>query len=489
MRSLPPVPAGVLLGAALGLCGLPQDWSFLSALPLAALLLFAARGASPRHVAARLWWGAGAYFAVQLWWLVPFLTTLFGAAPMGALAALLFALEGAFMAAMAWGLARVTPHPVGRVWLLAGGWVLVEALRFLGPLAFPWPTLGYTLLPTPMIQVADLGGVLLGSVLVAATAAALVSFWHDRRAPLVLMTAAWLGALSYGVTRVPAPGPEGRALLLRTEIDSFGRSSRRLSAQEQFGVALRLTQARRPGEVPVWPEGAVQDPGLLPLAPAGGVYGVGQHTPHLNRVAAWDGRAVTGTNDKARPVPFGEYFPLRDALDPAWALIERGAGMPLDSLEPATTVRPLTLGGARYGAYICYDSVFPWVARQLTRQGAQVLVNVSNDGWFVAAGTRQHELMGRVRAIENRRWVLRSVNEGAATVTDDLGRTRQRLSRGEGVIHARYRRLDGQTVYGAVGDWPALLLALAMLGYGAAHTRSYLNPSTISSRSSSGSST
>lgn len=471
MRFPPAFLTAALLGALLGLCGLPQDWSFVSALPLAALLLHAARADTPRQVGGRMWWGAAAYFAAQLWWLAPFLAKIFGFAPMGALALLLFALEGAFMAAMAWLLTRLNPGTLGRVWLLAGGWVLVEALRFLGPLAFPWPTLGYTLLPTPMIQVADLGGVMLGSVLVAATAAALVSFWHDRRAPLILMSVAWIAAISYGVTRTPAPGPVGQALLLRTEIDSFGRASRKLTPQEQFEVQLRLTAARRPGEVPIWFEGALQSPALLPLAPAGGIYGVSGYPTPTNRAVAWDGARITSQNDKARPVPGGEYYPLRRPLAPVWDAIERAVNISLESVPAATDLRPLDLNGTLYGAYICYDSVFPWVARQLTREGAQVLVNISNDGWFVAAGTQQHEQMGRVRAIESRRWVLRSVNEGTAAVIDDLGRSRQSLSRGEGVIHARYRLLNIQTPYQRVGDWPAVLLAIGMIGYGAARGR------------------
>jgi len=116
-----------------------------------------------------------------------------------------------------------------------------------------------------------------------------------------------------------------------------------------------------------------------------------------------------------------------------------------------------------YGVYICYDSIFSWVARHEANAGAQVLVNISNDGWYKGWGVTQHFEMGRVRAIETRRWVLRSVNEGVAAVIDDLGRPVATLDQGEGVLHARYQLLNGQTVYMKGGDVPALVLALSLL--------------------------
>ncbi|MFC4425499.1 apolipoprotein N-acyltransferase [Deinococcus navajonensis] len=457
-----------LLGVALALCSLPLEWGFAAPLPLAALLLFAAQPLKARAVAARMWWAGTAYSAVHLWWLTAFLGKLFGFPPAGALALALYALEGAFLAAMAFLGARLVQGSLARVWVLAGLWVGLEWLRFLGPLAFPWPTLGYSLLPTPMIQVADLGGVLLGSVIVAGTAAALVSFWLDRRTPLLLMSAVWVGALAYGITRTPAQGPEARALLQRNTIDTFARASRQLNSDEQFATYLNLSRDRRPGELLIWSESAIWREDLLRQAPANGLYGTISFTPdrRANRVVAWDGTRVTSTTDKARPVPFGEYYPLRRALAPFWSLIERSINISLESVPAAENLRPLTLGGVTYGAYVCYDSVFPWVSRQLSNKGAQVLVNASNDGWYDGWGVEQHFLMGRVRAIENRRWVLRSVNEGVAAVIDDLGRPRQVLRRGEGIIHARYRLLSGQTVYQRVGDLPALLLAALMVLYG-----------------------
>ncbi|WP_189005480.1 apolipoprotein N-acyltransferase [Deinococcus malanensis] len=470
-----PVPLiCVLLGAVLALCNLPLEWSFVTPLPLAVLLLYVAQPLGARAMAVRMWWAGSAYSAVHLWWLTAFLGKLFGFPPAGALALVLYALEGAFLAAVALLAGRLVRGALARVWVLAGVWVGLEWLRFLGPLAFPWPSLGYTLLPTPMIQVADLGGVLLGSVIVAGTAAALVSFWLDRRVPLLAMSAVWVLALAYGVTRTPAEGPEGRALLQRNTIDTFARASRRLSPEAQFAEYLRLSRSRQPGEVVIWSESAIQSEEMLRQAPPGGLYGAWafEVDERANRVLSWDGKKVLSSTDKARPVPFGEYYPLRQEVAPLWNLIEQQIGFYLVSVPAAQALSVLTLGGVRYGAYVCYDSVFPWVARQLSNKGAQVLVNASNDGWYDGWGVQQHFMMGRVRAIENRRWVLRSVNKGVAAVIDDLGRPRRTLDRGEGVIHARYRLLEGQTTYQRFGDLPALVLAGLMVLFGVLIERS-----------------
>ncbi|GAA5512192.1 apolipoprotein N-acyltransferase [Deinococcus carri] len=465
MPPVPPFLIAALLGALLAACGLPLPWSFLSPLPLAFLLACVADAATPRQVAGRMWWAGFAYSAVHLWWLTAFLGKIFHFAPLGVLALALYALEGAFFALMAYLAARLVRTREARVWALAGGWVLLEWLRFLGPLAFPWPTLGYTLLPTPAMQIADLGGVLLGSVLVAATAASFVSVRWENRWPHRLVTFAWLAALAYGITRVPGQGSEQPMLVLRTDFDSFGRATRQLTPEEQLAVQQRLSAARTPGEMVVWSETALT-PQTLPGFPGPGISGLGTVEPHRNSVVSLDAAGqITARNEKAKPVPFGEYFPLYGPLHPGYQVLENAIGFELGALPPAHDLTPLTLNGVTYGAYICYDSVFPWVARQLVQKGAQVLVNPSNDGWYDGWGVQQHFMMGRVRAIETRRWLVRSVNRGIAGAVDDLGQPVRTLSRGEGAVQVRPRLLSGQTVYVRVGNLPALLLAALMLVY------------------------
>jgi len=186
-----------------------------------------------------------------------------------------------------------------------------------------------------------------------------------------------------------------------------------------------------------------------------------------NTAVAWNGSAVTGTFVKAHPVPFGEYFPLSSLIRPLYTSVFRLIGFPFESQAPGQTYQPVVLTGEVYGVYICYDSIFSQVARHLALQGAQVLVNVSNDGWYTGWGVWQHFDMGRVRAIETRRWILRSVNKGVAAVVNDLGEVVQKRSEGVGVLHAVYRQLDGCTLYMRVGDTLVLTLILLLFSYAA----------------------
>ena len=477
---LPPPAVAALFGVALALTLPPLRTGLFAPLVLAGLFWYAAQAHAPRQVAGRVWWAVFAMTALHLWWLTAFLGNIFHFPPAGALALVLYALEGGFFALMAYVVARVVRSPQGRVWALAGGWGLVEYLRFLGPLAFPWPTLGYALLPTPLIQVADLGGVLLASVLILLLAAALAyglllgGRHKGVQRGLLLSAAAWAGALAYGLTRVPGEGPEQPVRVLRVAFDPFGRASGQIRPEQQFALQLPASLGRPEGSVLVWSETALSTTGKMPAQvpgfPGPGITGLGIErrptAPNLNTVAALTANGqIVGSNVKAKLVPFGEYFPLYAQFPALYRPIEQGIGLVLDVYEPARSVQPLTLNGVKYGTYVCYDSVFPWVARHLVRQGAQLLVNPSNDGWYQGWGVAQHFWMGRVRAIETRRWLVRSVNLGVAGAVDDLGRPVQLVDSGDAVqaLDVRPRLLGGQTWYVRLGDWPALLALAGLL--------------------------
>jgi apolipoprotein N-acyltransferase len=105
--------------------------------------------------------------------------------------------------------------------------------------------------------------------------------------------------------------------------------------------------------------------------------------------------------------------------------------------------------------------VFPYFVRRFAAGGAQVLVNVSNDGWFGRSAARmQHLNIARMRAVENRRWLLRATNDGITAAIDPAGRVRQRLAPyTRDTLNAWFSFSDQKTVYTRYGDWFALLCA------------------------------
>src|SRR5207253_8727741 len=123
---------------------------------------------------------------------------------------------------------------------------------------------------------------------------------------------------------------------------------------------------------------------------------------------------------------------------------------------------PLDAGGTKLGVFICYGSVFPADVRQFAANGAQVFVNISNDGWYGDSGAyAQHLKQARMRAIENSRWLLRDTNTGVTASIDPYGRVIATVPRKlRVVLQAPYASSDATTFYTRHGDWFAYLCAI-----------------------------
>jgi apolipoprotein N-acyltransferase len=136
------------------------------------------------------------------------------------------------------------------------------------------------------------------------------------------------------------------------------------------------------------------------------------------------------------------------------------------NFTPGTSRAPLQAGDQRLGIFICYESIFPNEVRQLVAQGAQVLVNISNDGWYGDSGAwAQHLNQARMRAIENNRWLLRDTNTGLTAAIDPYGRVVAHLERKtRGALPAPYALTKVTTFYSDHGDWFAYLCAIISVG-------------------------
>jgi apolipoprotein N-acyltransferase len=160
--------------------------------------------------------------------------------------------------------------------------------------------------------------------------------------------------------------------------------------------------------------------------------------------------------DKVNLVPFGEFVPW-----PFGALTEKVSKEAGDfAAGRAIVISPVD--DRKISVFICYESVFPNFVRRFAAQGAQALFTISNDGWFgKTAARRQHLEIVRMRAVENRRWILRAANDGITAAIDPAGRVRSALPLFvEATASVRFDYETGQTFYTRHGDWFAALCAL-----------------------------
>ena len=165
----------------------------------------------------------------------------------------------------------------------------------------------------------------------------------------------------------------------------------------------------------------------------------------------------TARYDKVHLVPFGEYLPFPRVFGFAGGLTKE-----VGEFRRGMSRSPLEAGDEHLGTFICYESIFPDEVRQFALAGAQVLVNISNDGWYGDSGAwKQHLQQTRMRAIENDRWLLSATNTGLTAAIDPAGRVVAEVPRKQRTaLIAPYGLISGTTFYTRHGDWFAYLCAI-----------------------------
>jgi apolipoprotein N-acyltransferase len=166
-----------------------------------------------------------------------------------------------------------------------------------------------------------------------------------------------------------------------------------------------------------------------------------------------------GHYDKIRLVPFGEYVPMRKALFFAQKLVR-------DVGEFTFGTRDTPLGGfVRYGPAICYEVVYPQITAAQVRNGADVLVTITNDAWYDGTSApRQHLNQARLRAVEGDRYMLRAGTTGISALIEPTGAMTQQLPMGrQGIIYADFWPRHSRTAYVRFGDWFAWVSCAAVL--------------------------
>ena len=189
----------------------------------------------------------------------------------------------------------------------------------------------------------------------------------------------------------------------------------------------------------------------------------GQHQPLNSAVLLKPDGSEAGRYDKIDLVPFGEFVP---SLFSFVNRITQEAG----DFVAGQDIKVLNAGEHRLGVFICYESAFPDLVRRFTAKGADVLVNLSNDAYFGHSEARvQHLALVRMRAVENRRFIIRSTNDGITAVINPAGQIIQSLKPYQEMAAAvRFGTAGGTTFYARHGDWFAwscLVIGAALAGW------------------------
>jgi len=169
---------------------------------------------------------------------------------------------------------------------------------------------------------------------------------------------------------------------------------------------------------------------------------------------------VMGRYDKTHLVPFGEYVPFGEFL-PFIEKLVAGVG----DFSPGKADHVIYMNGCGLGVQICYEIIFPDICRRMVKNGADIVINITNDAWYGRTGAPyQHFSMTVFRAVENRRSLVRSANTGISGFIDPAGRIRE--STGLFVDAVQVYRVpvkSGQTFYTGKGDLFAKSCAMLLL--------------------------
>lgn len=372
--------------------------------------------------------------------------------------------------------------------------VTCEFLREYLLFGFPWCLLGYSQVDFPeLIQVASITSVHGVSFLLAASSAGLAHLFaarssFERRLGLTLPALLISAALAFGHGRLQQPLAAESTLSVGVIQASIPQDEKWDEALLQSNIESHLALSRhavgRDARLLVWPESAVgYELDLYPevrkqINDFVSREGVFLLTGNDDRERATDGavRSYVGAKlispdgaialryHKMRLVPFGEYLPLPTFLSsflPVRRLVQG-----VSDFTPGATPSIGRAQGVPVGVFICYEAIFPGLVRRFPLAGAQVLFNLTNDGWYgTSAAPYQHYAMARFRAVENHRFLVRAANTGISAIIDPFGRE---LARTE-LMEKRFlvgdvRAVSELTFYARRGDvfaWTVSLVAAA----------------------------
>lgn len=453
-------------------------------------LIVALRGQTPRRALGLGWLAGFTMTMFGFYWLLEMLKVFsgFGPALCFVFMAILCAYQAGRIALVGWlyGRAESRGWPAAPVFALA---FVASELAF--PLLFPWYYGATVHNAVALAQVADIGGgYLVGLVLVAANlgVAELVLSRLGSRSPsrrvLAVAVAAPLLAVIYGYPRlrmIDAQAAEAAPVKIGLVQGNMPLIGRRHALQTHH---KRTEELRDQGvDLVVWAEGStgmanretpdysevrrivtnrLGVPTIVGALLARSQPGKARYVYFNTALLSDKSGKIIGRYDKQYLLAFGEFLPFGETFPQLYEMSPNSS-----HFSPGTSIEPLVIGDHRISMLICYEDILPgFVNRMVGHADPELLVNQTNDAWFGDSTEPWiHFALAKMRAIEHRRYLVRSTNSGVSGIIDPVGRVALHggTFKEESLIGvAKWMR--SKTIYEAIGDWPWVLASVAIFG-------------------------
>jgi apolipoprotein N-acyltransferase len=417
--------------------------SFVSLIPFFVVVFGLEESRRSQRFSLGYLWGIG-FFCVLLYWVV-FLKSrqLSNPVAMSGLMVLMVGYLSIFP-----GLFSLLATALPRSWRAMFSpliWSGTEVMRSLFVLGFPWGTLGYSLARYPSgIQMAAVTGVAGISIWIAAVNSCLANACVGRRMlclPLGLAIVAVPFMIGHSIIGEEAAG-DFRVALIQGNIEAdlvWDESFRAYAFSVQGSISKQAS--REDPDLIIWAETTAtcylrENPGWLAFMESlAGELDIPILVGHLgiakdeNDEYEWYNAASVVYPDgtlseeyhKIHLVPFGEVLPFETAIP--WL---RNVDLGEADFTPGREYVLLQVGEATFSSLVCFEAIFPKLVRRFVADGANLLVNITNDAWYMRTSMpHQHANMTILRAVENRRWLARCANSGVTMVVDQYGRVRR----------------------------------------------------------------
>lgn len=354
------------------------------------------------------------------------------------------------------------------------GIIAAQKLTQLGELSFPWARVSLgQYKATALIQSASLFGMdgvdMLLLCVNALLAICIISPPQKRAVAAIAATVIFTANLSFGVIRVNT-AQNGKELTIMTVQGSVEQKDKWSSKGDEICYdaysALTKENVTEQVDLVLWPESAV--PKVYKSEKSLSKYkklskeidvpilaGVLMKSDdfNTNNASLIDQNGVVASYSKRQLVPFGEYMPYQKALSKLFPFLA-DLNIIEDDYISGDSTAIMQIDGGTLGNIICFESIYPQLTRQSALDGAELLIEVTNDSWLEdSPAMKQHLAHGVFRSVESGKYLVRSANSGISAVIDSRGRVKHELAANEqGVITDTVYFSKSQTLYTKMGD-------------------------------------